>query len=72
MSWNILEISTNVGIAYFVSWTFFFLTLPLFITVFGKVKGSAINYGISWLVMLGVAWLIEKYDLINKIKTFYI
>jgi len=69
MGWDIKEIATNVGVSYFVSWIFFFLMLPLFVTIFGKVNGTVIAYGISWVFMLGVVWIIEKYNFVEKIKT---
>ncbi len=60
MSWSLQELIAYIGIAYFVSWGFFFITLPLFLYFFGKVKGSAITYGLSWIVMLGITWYLKK------------
>jgi len=71
MGWNLEEFATNVGISYFISWGFFFLILPVFIMIFGRVKGAAIAYGVSWIFMLGVAGFIEKYDVVNKIKSSF-
>ena len=69
MSWSIYEIATNVGISYFIAWAFFFVTLPLFVSIFGKVKGSVVAYAVSWLFMLGLIWFIENYDLFEKLKS---
>ncbi len=79
MGWNLEEFATNVGkelvptlgISYFISWGFFFLTLPFFVLTFGRVKGTAINYIVSWAFMIGVAWMIEKYDVVNKMKSYF-
>jgi hypothetical protein len=61
MEWDIQKLIAYLGIAYVVSWAFFFVTLPLFIYFFGKVKGGAITYGVSWIVMIGVGWVLKQY-----------
>ena len=66
MEWDIQKLFAYVGIAYFISWGFFFVTLPLFVSFFGKVKGSVVAYGVSWLVMLAVPAFIQKYNGFNK------
>ncbi len=78
MGWNLEEFATNVGkelvptlgISYFISWGFFFVLLPFFVLIFGRVKGTAINYIVSWAFMIGVAWMIEKYDVVNKMNSY--
>lgn len=57
---SFIQLSTFAIVSYIISWLYFFSTLPFFITVFGKVKGSAINYGISWLVMILVVYFMQK------------
>lgn len=63
MSWNLAELSTNVLVAYVISWTYFFITLPFFTKLFGKILGGSINYGISWGVMLFAIYFLEKWDI---------
>jgi hypothetical protein len=55
-----LKLSGATIVSYAISWGFFFLTLPLFIRFFGKVKGSMIDYGISWILMLGIIYFWSK------------
>jgi hypothetical protein len=44
-----------------VSWGIFFLLLPLFMKVFGKITGSALNYGLSWFVWIAVSAVLKVY-----------
>jgi hypothetical protein len=59
MDFNVLHLSKTVLISYIVAWLYFFITLPFFIKFLGKIKGSFINYWISWGVMILVGWFIE-------------
>ncbi len=51
----------NVIGGYVISWLYFFMTLSFFTNTFGKIKGGAINYGMSWLVWLGAIYLLNTY-----------
>ena len=48
---KIIKFSAYAFIAWVLSWAFFFITLPFMISIFGKVRGSAINYAISWTTL---------------------
>lgn len=48
--------SLGVVLGYAISWVYFFLTLPIFMKLLGKVNGTVINYGMSWLV-----WILVTY-----------
>ncbi len=61
-SFNLKEISLTVILSYLVTWGFFFLTLPFFIKIAGKVAGPVINYIISWILMVGIVYIIHFYD----------
>ncbi len=39
-------------LGYLISWAYFFISLPLFIYWLGKINGSIINYGISWIIWM--------------------
>jgi hypothetical protein len=58
---NWKKFTVNVIIGYVISWAYFFITLPLFYLVLGKVTGTILNYGISWLVWLGATYYLHKY-----------
>ena len=63
MEWNLGELSTHVLVSYLISWSYFFITLPIFTRFFGKVLGTSINYGISWGIMLIAIYFLEKWDI---------
>jgi hypothetical protein len=56
------ELTVSVIIGYAISWAYFFLTLPLMIKLIGKITGSIVNYGISWIVWIAVTIIIKKYN----------
>jgi hypothetical protein len=60
---KIVKYSTYAFIAWVLSWVFFFVTLPVMVIIFGKVRGAAINYAISW-VTLPIIILVLEY--VNK------
>jgi hypothetical protein len=62
MGWNLAELSTHAIVSYIISWSYFFITLPLFTKFFGKVLGSSINYGISWGILLIAIYFLEKWN----------
>ena len=55
------KFSVTIILGYIVSWVYFFITNSFFETIFGKVKGSIVNYSISWMI-----WIITVY-ILNKI-----
>ena len=65
---SFLKLSTYAIISYIISWLYFLITLPLFIAFFGKVKGSAINYGISWILMIVVVYILQRFGEKLKLK----
>ena len=54
IDWSRLGLGVILG--YAISWVYFFLTLPFFMKLLGKVNGTVINYGLSWLV-----WILVTY-----------
>jgi hypothetical protein len=57
---NLKQFTINIVIGYLISWAYFFITLPLFIILLGKFNGSIINYGLSWLLWIGVTYYLHK------------
>ena len=55
-AWHSMPI--NVILGYIISWAYFFIALPLSQALFGKVKGTSINYGVSWVVWILATHLI--------------
>jgi hypothetical protein len=53
---NWTKLGLGVILGYAISWAYFFLTLPILIKLLGKVNGTIINYGLSWIV-----WIIGTY-----------
>jgi hypothetical protein len=60
---NWKKISLGILLGYAISWVYFFLTLPLFMYFLGKINGSVINYGLSWLIWIIVTYLIHLYEM---------
>jgi uncharacterized membrane protein len=56
----IAKLSLMTIIAYIISWGVFLLVLPGMISLFGKLYGTAITYGISWSTMLIIIFLTGK------------
>lgn len=54
------KLTINALIAYIASWGYFFISLQLVTRIFGKAKGTALNYGISWIVMIIVLFILGK------------
>ncbi len=54
IDWSRLGLGVVLG--YAISWVYFFLTLPIFMKLLGKVNGTIINYGLSWLI-----WILVTY-----------
>jgi hypothetical protein len=63
---RILELSTYAFAGWVISWLVFFALLPYMTAVLGKLRGAAVNYGLSWVVMatviLGLEFGIKKED----------
>lgn len=58
IDWSQLGIGFIFG--YAISWGYFFITLPLFIKLLGKINGPLINYGISWIVWIIATFVIHQ------------
>ncbi len=58
IDWSRLGLGVILG--YAISWVYFFLSLPLLMKIMGKVNGTIINYGISWLVWIVVSYIIHS------------
>jgi hypothetical protein len=56
---RLLQVSTYVITGWVISWLVFLLALPIMMRVFGKVRGAALNYGMSWLIMVAVILVLE-------------
>lgn len=60
MDWSLdglqalIKYSTYAFAGWLGSWIIFFLLLPFMMAVFGKVRGTAINYGLTWVVMVAI------------------
>jgi hypothetical protein len=54
IEWSRLGLGFILG--YAISWVYFFLTLPIFMKLLGKINGTVVNYGMSWLV-----WILVTY-----------
>ena len=63
MDFNFLNLSKTVLFGYLVSWLYFFITLPFFTAFLGKIKGSFINYLISWGIMIVVVGFLQSRNL---------
>lgn len=53
---DLTRLGVGVILGYAISWVYFFLTLPIFMKFLGKVNGTIINYGLSWLI-----WIVVTY-----------
>ena len=62
LSWHIL-------IAYGISWLYFFFTVRIFTNLFGNVLGTAINYGISWILMIAAVYSLQKLKTVHSSLT---
>ena len=69
---ELIEFSAYAFTGWVVSWVVFFILLPFMIRVFGKARGAAVNYGLSWVVMvvviLGLEFGLEKKDLFDELE----
>lgn len=61
ISWP--KIGLGIILGYAVSWVYFFLTLPILIHLLGKINGTIINYGLSWLVWIIVTYITHSIEL---------
>jgi hypothetical protein len=59
MNW-LLKVAANTFFAYIISWVYFIFSLPFVVKQVGKVRGVGLNYGISWIVMLVVLYVLQK------------
>ena len=66
---KLVKYSTYAFVAWAASWILFFIMLPFMINMFGKVRGSAINYAISWITMPLIILGLEYYNRLQKKET---
>jgi hypothetical protein len=67
LSKKIVTMSTYTLIGLVLSWIYFFITLPYFIRLVGKIQGPTLNYGISWILMICIIYILQKLN--PEIKT---
>lgn len=58
MNW--LTLSSHAILGFIASWVYLVFTTPYAIHVLGKANGIAVNYGISWILMLGIVYILQK------------
>lgn len=58
IDWSRLTVGFILG--YAISWMYFFLSLPIFIKLLGKVNGTILNYGLSWFIWILVTYVMES------------
>lgn len=56
---TIKSLSINTVIAYAISWTYFFISLPFITKAFGVIQGTTVNYIISWGIMLIAIYVLQ-------------
>lgn len=56
---TIIKYSVFAFTGWLLSWILFFIMLPFMIRYYGKVKGSAFNYGFSWFSMFAIIISLE-------------
>lgn len=67
MDWSIdglqklIKLSAYAFAGWAISWILFFLLLPIMVSTFGKVKGTGINYALSWVSMVVVILVLELF-----------
>ena len=49
---KIIKYSAYAFTGWFLSWVLFLIMLPLMIQKYGKIKGTSLNYGFSWVSMI--------------------
>jgi hypothetical protein len=63
IDWGKLSLGFILG--YLISLAYFLITLPIFISWLGKLNGTIVNYGISWLVWILITVVLEFRDVQN-------
>ena len=51
---TLIKYSTYAFAGWLGSWIVFFMLLPFMTAAFGKMRGTAINYGLTWVVMVAI------------------
>ena len=54
------KLTINALSAYIVSWGYFFISLRLVTQIFGKARGTTLNYFLSWGIMIAVLFILGK------------
>ena len=58
---KLIKLSAYAFVGWAISWILFFLLLPIMVSSFGKVKGTGINYALSWVSMVVVIIVLELF-----------
>ena len=58
---KLIKLSAYAFAGWAISWILFFLLLPIMVSSFGKVKGTGINYALSWVSMVVVIIVLELF-----------
>ncbi len=58
---KLIKLSAFAFTGWAVSWILFFLLVPIMVSTFGKVKGTGINYALSWVSMVVVIIVLELF-----------
>ena len=66
---KLVKYSTYAFVGWVASWILFFIMLPFMVKMFGKMRGSAINYAISWITMPLIILGLEYYNRLQKKET---
>jgi hypothetical protein len=56
---KLIKLSAFAFTGWALSWILFFVLLPLMVSLFGKAKGAAVNYGLSWVSMVVIIIVLE-------------
>ena len=66
---KLVKYSTYAFVGWAASWILFFIMLPFMVKMYGKVRGGAINYTISWITMPLIILGLEYYNRLQKKDT---
>lgn len=70
INWKALTV--NVLISYSLGWLYFFLTLGIFRDIFGKKSGFAVNYLVSWGIMLVLFYSLTKFNPVGDHQRIFV
>ena len=59
---DLIEFSVYAFTGWLSSWILFFAMLPFMVKYFGKIKGVAYNYALSWVSMITIILALEYWS----------